>query len=395
MYKITILLLFISLPFYAQQNYTFATVDSLSYNYFVNGNWNELINISKEAEHQKIDFKYLQQRVGYAYFMKKDYYKAIKHYTKSLIFDKTDEISHLYLYYSALNIGDESMARYHFSLLSLKLQESLDTKKFSLISAIDLEYNYKINNSELRTNPNYTRIGVNSSLGYRLNLYQTLSRYNQTTDYVDITQQDEYFGSLSYSLFDRTNINFGYHYVNTKITTDPDSYLYPGKVLYGKLSQRINRFDIGINASVFNSDLANASQLGIEIGYVIPSKVNLYLKSSIYNVKSTTYDLEDIDTVSTNSIIFSQKIGLFALKNIWLEASLTLGNLNNFVDTNGMYLYNSTDPTTFRTGTSVFWYLNKHLIIYSNYTFDHKLIIDDTQENYKQHSITGGIIWKI
>ncbi len=384
MYKLTIILLFISTAIYAQETTDFITVDSLSYNYFQNENWDKLIALNKEAENNKINFKYLQQRIGYAYFMKSDYFKAIKHYNKSLEFDKNDEISHLYLYYSALNIGDQSMAQFHLSKLPLEKRESLQEKSFKLISAVDFEYSYKFANYETRSNPDYIRIGLNTKLGYRLNLYQSISRYNQIRDYITVIKQDEYFGLLSYALFDRTTINLGYHYVNTNLIIDPDTYVYPGNIFFGKFTQKINRFDFAVKSSVFNSSLAKSNQLGMEIGYVVPSKVHLYLKSSLVGVN---------DSIG-NRLVFSQNAGLFALKNIWVEGSVTLGNLNNYVDANGLYFYNSIDQTTFRSGLSAFWYLNKHFIIYTNYTYDNKLIID-TQDNYKQHSITGGIIWKI
>jgi len=52
-------------------------VDSLTYNYYLNGNWNELITLGKQATNDSIDFKYLQQRMGYAYFVKGNYFAAI------------------------------------------------------------------------------------------------------------------------------------------------------------------------------------------------------------------------------------------------------------------------------------------------------------------------------
>ena len=79
---------------------------------------------------------------------------------------------------------------------------------------------------------------------------------------------------------------------------------------------------------------------------------------------------------------------------LWTEAYVNLGNLNQFIDNNGLYFYNSLDPTTFRTGISGFWYVCKPLTIYLNYNYDTKKIFTDNLF-YNQHSITGGLIWKI
>ena len=81
-------------------------------------------------------------------------------------------------------------------------------------------------------------------------------------------------------------------------------------------------------------------------------------------------------------------------RKLWLQGALTLGNLNNFVDNDGLYLYNSIDYTTFRAGASAYLYLNNHLTFFTNYTYDKKQTTE-TQYLYNQHSISGGLIWKI
>ncbi len=96
----------------------------------------------------------------------------------------------------------------------------------------------------------------------------------------------------------------------------------------------------------------------------------------------------------SNRIVFSQSIGTLVFKKLWLRGSVTLGNLKNFADNNGLYIYNSIDPTTFRTAYCAFWTQSKHIIVFGNYTFDKKNIIDK-KINYIQHSCSTGIIWKI
>jgi len=392
MYKGLILILLISMPVYAQEITDFNTVDSMSYAYYQSNNWDELIRFGKEANANKVDFKRLQQRMGYAYFSKADYYNAIKHYENSLSFDQTDEISHLYLYYAGLNIGDESFARYHAGKISTEMKSENKIKAFRPVDALDFEYNYKMNNTELRSNPNYIRLGVNTQIGYRLNLYQTVSRYNQisvynsgtTYQYTADTEQDEYFALLSWSVLSKTNLSVGYHAVNAKVDYGTTSAVYPGKIWLGNIHQKISRIDFGLNGSVFSNDSVKTTQIGMQIGIALPGKCSPYLRSTVYNINE--YD--------ENRIVFSQMAGMFVYRKLWVEASVKLGNLNNFVDLNGLYFYNSPDQTTFRTGISLFWFQNRHLTVYTNYLFDKKQIYQ-TLNKYNQHSISGGIIWKI
>jgi tetratricopeptide (TPR) repeat protein len=392
MYKILILSLLISMPVFAQEIPDYNTVDSISYALFLNENWDELIKTGKEAASHQVNFKRLQQRMGYAYFAKADYHNAIKHYERSLEFDQSDEISHLYLYYAGINIGDEAFARYHASKLSENMKKENKIAAFRPVDAIDFEYNKKMNDYSLRSNPDFLRLGINMQLGYRLNFYQSISRYNQVSEYESgtiyqytaATEQDEYFGLLSWSVFSKTNLSAGYHYVNTKVDYGISNAVYPGEIWLGRLSQKIHRFNIAVSGSVFSNDSVRTTQSGIQIGVALPGKCSPYLKSAVYNINE--YD--------ENRIVFSQTAGLLVLRRVWTEAAITLGNLNNYVNMNGLYFYNSPDATIFRTGLSLFWYQGKHITFFSNYTFDKKEIYQ-TVNTYNQHSITGGIIWKL
>lgn len=382
MRKILIILLIASLTASAQNN--FEKVDSISYAQFQNGDWDNLILTAQEALANKIDFKHLRQRAGYAHFSKGEYYKAMYQYEKSLTFDPHDDISHLYLYYSGLNTGNKTYALYHASKLSSETKESIGLKSFKIIDAIDTEYNKKLNDNDLRSNPDYMRIGLNTQLTYRLQLYQSVSRYSQTFSNLYYSIQNEYFASLGLTLSDRTNLKLGYHAVSTSIDSAGFVSKTPANMFYGKLKFNINRFDLGISSSVFKNSFVTSVQSGIEAGVTLSGKHFPYLKTSLYNMKE----------YNDNRLIFSQTAGMLFAKKFWVEASATLGNLNNYVDAEGLYLYNSFDQTTFRTGGSLFWYANKHLTIFGNYTYDKKLVVSD-ESIYNQNSITGGIIWKL
>ena len=97
-----VLLMFKSISVYADVNVTQTYIDSISLYHYQLGNWVELIRIGKLAKKNEIDFKRLQQRVGYAYFNKKQYYKSMQHYEQALAFDEQDEITRLYLYFVVL-----------------------------------------------------------------------------------------------------------------------------------------------------------------------------------------------------------------------------------------------------------------------------------------------------
>jgi len=384
-----IVVLLISKPLsgYAEEKITLAYIDSVSLHHFQVGNWDELINTGKLAEENNINFKWLQQRVGYAFFYKKQYYKSMQHYENALAFDKDDEITHLYLYYNGINTGAVAYARYHAGKLSDDYKAYIQQKKFRTFDAVDLEFSYKIPETTLINEALYQRIGLNSMLGYRLNLYQTYSRFNQSTDTTQ-TKQNEYFALIGWNPTSKINLSLGYHYVGTKVTLSPDVYFYPGNIIYGKISHKLNRFDLSVSGANFNNDWIDTKQLGLHLGAGFSGESNIYFTSSYFRIIETglnyTYGRD----------LFKQTAGIFLFRRLWTEASVNFGNLNHFIDSNGMYIYNSLDPTTFRTGLSLFGYVSKPLTVYINYTFDEKLVVSSNQQ-YNQHSITGGIIWKI
>jgi hypothetical protein len=390
---IVVLLLFYVLQGYANDKISIASIDSISLVHFNNGNWDELIKTAMVAQKNKVDFKWLHQRVGYAYFMKKQYYKSMQHYEQALVYDAEDEITHLYLYYNGLNTGRTAYARFHAETLSDATKTYIEQKGFRLLDAVDLEYSYKIPQSVVTSeslsihDATYKRFGLNSQLGYKFNLYQSYSDFNQGTDTTH-TRQNEYFILFGWNPAAKTNISLGYHYVGSRFVQNPDTFFYPGNVIYGKITQQINRFDIGLSGATFNNEWLDSKQLGVHLGISFAGNNNIRLTSSYYRIYETGWDY------SYERNVFKQTAGIMLFNRLWTEAYVNLGNLNHFIDNNGLYLYNSLDPTTFRSGMSAFWYVAKPLTLYLNYTYDTKLIVVKDLL-YKQHSITGGIIWKI
>ncbi len=373
--------------------------DSITYQYYLKGDWEKLISTGKEAIHEHVDFKYLRQRIGYAYFVKGDYYASEEQYEKALSFDKKDSITRIYLYYCGLYTNNESLIRYRVSKLPVNEKKSLLVKPLRVLDAIDVEYNYRINRDQTRSNPNYYRIGVNSQLGYRLNLYQSFSTYGQRIDSTGISQ-NEYFALLSWTLTSHITLSTGYHYLSSNLVdtityridrrmkrTIIDSTFYPGHLFYVGASYRLKRFDLGINGSILSYASQLTKQGEISAGYLFPGKLNLYVKSS----------LDGMIDPNSQRLIFTQSVGSLLSPFLWMEGKITLGNLKNYSEFNGLYIYNSDDATDFRAGLSLYWYVSKKITFLANYSYNRKEYENTNNATvyYNQHSITSGIIWKI
>jgi len=423
MYKFLIIaLLFVSVFSWAQDSIntqkidtlTYQYVDSVSHAFYLTGNWKKLEMTGKQAIDQQIDFKRLRQRMGYAYFAQADYFAAKYQYEKALEFDKSDADTRIYLYYCGLYTGNEAYARYQMSYLSPQTQKLLNMNALKFIDALDFEYNYKINDNSTRSNPSYYKIGISTKLGYRLNLYQAVSYFSQwqtrtiPNDILKITDssfknQTEYYGSIAWQATSSLSVSAAYHGFNATVddtvtiinpkllpanknykVINKKNYLFQGNMIFGKLSLRLNRFDISFSASSLKMDSTSTSQIGIHAGYMIPGQANLYIKSSLIGL---------IDN-NTNRLIFSQNIGLILLKNTRLDGNVTVGNLKNYAEFDGLYVYNSDDETLFKTGFTFYWSATKNITFFSNCSYNYKQISNSTT-TYNQQSLSGGIIWKL
>jgi len=185
---------------------------------------------------------------------------------------------------------------------------------------------------------------------------------------------------LNWSLNSHYLVGLAFHYLNTSV----DGVKDPDNLIFGSFKTKINRYTLGVNGSILNDAAGNSEQFDLLAGVMLPGKSNIYFNSSLSGM---------IETGSYRTI-FSQSAGGRLTKTIWAEGNITLGNLKNYNDHNALYVYNSVDPTTFRTGVSIFWYLGKSMTLVGNYTYDIKKI-NNTQTNYNQYSFSGGIIWKL
>ena len=57
--------------------------DIKTYQNFIDGDWDLLIQEGNQALKQGLDFYYLRYRLGVAYYMKKNYIKALKHFEQA------------------------------------------------------------------------------------------------------------------------------------------------------------------------------------------------------------------------------------------------------------------------------------------------------------------------
>jgi hypothetical protein len=372
----------------AQEQPDYLYIDSLTYSYYKNDEWDKLISLGQSAIVKGIDYKYLRQRIGYAYFVQGRYYDSRNHFEKAMAFDSYDQFSIEYLYYSYLNTGKEVYAGVLESRMNPELKKSLSITGFRFFESIDLEYNYKYAGADSRSDPQYYRVGINTKLGCRVSLYQSYSDFHQVISVQQNHQvaensysQPEYYALLKYNITNRLLIKAGYHYLRTL----SDNSVTNGNLFLLALAKDLNRFSIELNGSALNIEQDIEYQSGILAGYTFPGRADFYLKGM----------LSGIFQQNNNRLIYDQRAGLRLMKKAWLESYVTFGRMTGYNDYNGLYVYNTYDPMIFRCGTTIYLPLNRHITLWLNYGYESKEYLEYNTIHYNQFSYSGGIKWKL
>jgi hypothetical protein len=385
---IVIILLSFSAGVNGQSGLNFQLVDSTTYKYYLSGDWDKLISLGNKAVDNGIEYKYLRQRMGYAYFMSGDYVRASLNFEKALRYDSYDQFTLAYLYYTNLDLVKPETSGWFASRLSDKSLNKYLIKSSKLVEDIDAEFSVKIPSTTLRSNPIYFRLGIGSRPWARFGLYQSLSSFSQygtvryPTQQIEFTnRQFEYYGIVRYALLSHLIIKTGYHF----LSSDYSSSVTYTNIGYFGLSADFNLFGINLDGSVSKNSTAIVSQAGLRADLRIPGNVNLKLTSGVAL----------LNRENNTNIIFNERVGFRLNSKTWIDGDVSWGNMNYYNDFDAMYVYNSIDPITFKAGLTTYYLARERMTIWINLGADRKEYYETSLYNYNQFSFLGGIRWRL
>ena len=385
--NIVIILLFFNLRAQSQTELNFQDIDSLTYSYYKSGDWENLIELGNSALNKGYDYKFLRERIGYAYFSKGDFVRSLKYFRKAFELDSYDPFTLAYLYFSNLNIGRKETADYYLSGMSPEQRELYHIKPPKAIESIDFELSTDITSTYQRSNPSYYRIGIGSSIVPGISLYQSLSGYKQrgiveypTLDYNFRIRQIEYYGILKYSLLSHLNLKTAYHFLHSDFSSDI-TYSHLG---YAGLSAALGSADIGVDFSLIDNSQYVTKQTGIKATYRFPGKRNINFSGGV-----TLMNQQD-----SSMFIYNGKAGISLSRKVVVSADFTYGYQNYYNDFDGMYVYNSIDPTFFKTGITAWYFLNQNVAMWFNTGYKEKEYFENRNYSYYQISLLGGLQWR-
>jgi hypothetical protein len=390
-FRKSILIIFVclfSLLAKAQIESDYQKIDSLSYDQYQKGEWKNLVKYSEKNIADGIDFPLLRLRVAYADFMLQNYSNAAHHYEKVLENDSYNETAKYYLYLCYKYLNRDLIASVAASKLDNETKIKENLKPFGVYQ-FDLESSYKYPNLNTRGNATYLRAGLGFNLGWHAKFYQSIAFFNQniknpqtglTPRVTDSnSQQFEYYAKLGLPINEQLSVIGAFHYLNTNITSNT----YQNTIGFGGLKYDGNCFNFQADASFGYSATSKINQYNATLGVLPLGNLNLY------SFTKGSFVIQN----GNSRPVFSEVFGFKAAKNLWLEANGTFGGLDNYLDADALYIYNALDISQNKLGATLFFTFTPKSILQLNYSLENK-IENTNQNNYLQHSITGGITWK-
>jgi hypothetical protein len=387
--QITILTIVLLSSFFgfAQEQYTYDSVNAKSYRLYTSNDWTNLLNYGKDVVNHQIDFQFLRLRLGYAAFQLNNYSEAITHYEKVIQNDSYNTVARYYLWVCNGMLNNNEIGDLNIPFIAAEAITE-EKRKSTKITEIGIESSYKATDLLRRGNSLYGRFDLSARLGYNLHIQQSFALFNSKINeplYTSINNntniqinQVEYYNKTSLTLDKRWVIKGTYHYLYTPF----NNLSYKNNI--GMLGLQYNKpqFSLQVNAIMGKLIDSSFQQYTAQLKWYPLGNLNFY-----------TFTTGSLRKASDKVYNLKQVIGFKAFEHCWTEGYITLGSFKNITENDILYVYNAIDRTLSKKGVSIYTDVIPGCILQIGYTYEH-LELYKKPTTFNQHSIIGGIKWK-
>lgn len=394
MYRIKLFVFFaailISTLLIAQSNMTFEVANTQSYSLYEKGNWRELLQFGDDALGCGQDFILLRLRIGYAAYMLNNFSKAIKHYEAVIKEDSYNATAHYYLFLCRKYLNQEALAARHAKYLSEDVLKKEKLKTFAF-TEVGVEVSYKQTDINARENSLYACLDMGTRFGWNIHMINAVGMYNQVVREPKLTailnnnniqvNQKEFYNKTLINLSDKVQLKAIYHFLYTPF----NNFTYSNHVVGLGLNYFNHYSDVSADANIAKLTDSTFYQYNVKLGLYPLGNLNLY---------SFSTGMVRSNTNTGTAFNFKQVIGFKLLKKTWVEVNGTFGAFNNLLESDALYVYNAIDQNTLKVGGTLYVTPVSNLVVTVGYTYE-KRELYKTLLPFNQHSITGGLSWKL
>lgn len=366
--------LFFEITFKLLAQNDFPTLDKQTYEYYLKGDYKNLMITGNKMLSQGIDYYYLRMRMGILAYNRQQYPSAVKHFTKALEFNSLDTTSKEYIYYGYLFSGRKDDADHYLASIpvgirskALKLIENTGLSNVFLSSSASGYDEVLFSTNNLYYEALRSSYSISTGLEYyvtdRLKGTFAYSGYRKSgTEYSSSTpsgtnlsfSQNQVYANLSLLLYPGWELSgFGHLAFYSDKNVLPQSGFGKQKSktatdYTGGIGISKNWWKIRTRVSVSYSNFGNSEQLRGEgyLTYLPFGNLNLYLTSGGMYQNDRNWGV---------SYQVNQEIGFKVLKFLWLESGVVKGNSFLYTRNQGLLMNNS--------------YLIPTINIYGNFIF--------------------------
>lgn len=383
------------LPKVVGEEVDFKTVETISYQLYLDNNWEQLTDYCEKAIKAGYDYYYIRVRSGIGYFELKQYRKAIEHFEKSLEFNSGDDYATSYLYACYLNTERYEDAKWLTKSFSPVLAESMRSKELSAIDVITFESGFKKpDSSRVFKNPFFTSVSLSHSLAKRVFLFHNLSFYKQNESRFTVDQL-QYYLRGNIPLKKGFQLSAGFHYVriNTDVRTIEQTVSTYTYEVMGPQNPPPPPVTV---VTVNNTDVIKNKQYNNCVGSVAVSKHFTYLDLSLgataakfdtieqYQVNAgfTFYPLKNnrvslganayLHYEHLTNLAVAPYVSIYITPKINLAANYFYNEGPNLTEGNGYFISNSIDYTLHRMALTGSVKINTSLWLYGTYGYEIK-----------------------
>ncbi|MBU0764438.1 MAG: hypothetical protein KJ607_06365 [Bacteroidetes bacterium] len=369
----------------------FADVDKKSYELYNKKEWKQLCELCDEAVKKGIDYYYLRMRAGIAFYERKRYMPALKHFEKAKEFNSSDPVMLEYLYYSYLFSGMSFKAKMLAREFPDDLKNKLNIKPDRVFNFIyagggtsvnpdfedlrteDLSADSYNNNISLFRSSYFGDLLLSHCLGrkisvvhgyshLRLNRLQRLEGPDVATRHIAhrITQ-NHYYLAATFHFKKRFRLTAAGNIFKLKEYTgvispgqnrkgtppSMNNLIHESTEYVASLSaeRNFNRFAPGLSVTLSDLNQSKQKQAGVSLALFPLGNPDLY---------SYTRLVAHVDSKPGAKLIVipHQALGIKLFK-IWMELSYIKGDLVNYSSDNAFLIYNDDDAVIRTVGLAI------------------------------------------
>ena len=395
----------------AQDTLNSGVVNQRTFDLYEQKSWKELDKQGADFLKKGYDYYYLRMRVGIAYYERKDYCLAEKHFNRALHFNSHDELAMEYLYYCYVFTGRHENARWLSKKFSPELAAKLGIKSDVAVSDVLVEGGSKISDSSAYYdkvkkeksnyyNPStYLHAGLTHYVQNRVSVFHGVTLYAQD-NFTGSVKQTQYYIKGAMPLKNNWMLTAAFHYININFTSSilTQPLPMPGQGPPPR-PQSVSTTSNYIAAAFSGQKIYGKINAGLGMTFTNMYGKNLFIHYGTFSyyvfgnsrlVAGATAYLHTADSYSSfnfaaSPYIYLQPVNKFSVKLAYLRNSG-----NNIIEDNGYIVNNSPDITNSRMSVLLNYYCTRHFSIYALYQREYKT--ESVQKfNYNYNVMVGGM----